>query len=349
MRTAIARSINSVFDPRTQSIKRAFIDLGLECLIFDWSPEISTAPVSRFSKQRNFSIGLRQLLPNLKFNYWLLRSLSQWQPQLIVCVDIDTFIGAILYKFFSIMKKRKVILILDVADSIASKFTNRHLKVILIQIEKTSMLFADFVVFPSINRVPLPHKINIRVIENVFLEPATTIELRKLSKNKNSIYYGGLLLKDRGIDKLLTLAQDSNIKIEIAGYGEMEESVRKAAQNYSNIKFHGKVEFQELSGLRAQSAFSWCWYDQSSIENQNHASGKILESLLVGSVPLTNVNRESLPTWYPELGTDILFVNEVNFRWKILSYENTNIRDLNPTAVKTTQKQYLELLAEIYG
>jgi hypothetical protein len=347
MPNIVIRSFDSQYDPRTSSIQRAFLTMGEDCLVLDWSNEPPLKGIVRFPRQRRFSQGPKQLISHLKFNQWLYRSLSREKPKIVVCIDVETSIGPIFYKLIQTIKKKKTTIVLDVADSLTSKSQNPLFRAPAYITEKLAIACSDIVVFPSIARVPSRYKNKFQIIQNVFLSRSLVSELRPLKKEKNSIFYGGLLLKDRGIDKLLSLATSLDFQVIVAGYGELEEKVTSFAAQNSKITFVGKLDFMKMASLRANCEFSWCWYDQSVSGNRNHASGKILESIQLGSIPISNVLPTSLSSLGVNLEKRVLFVTEDNLIEQILNCERETPEEMDMTSMKTTEERYALLLEGI--
>lgn len=343
----VIRSLDSQYDPRTSSIQRAILTVGEDCLVHDWSNESPLKGIVRFPHQRRFGQGPKQLISHLRFNQWLYKSLAREKPKTVVCIDVETFIGPIVYKLIHGIKKKKIVIVLDLADPLTSKSQNPLFKALAYFAEKLAIACSDIVVFPSITRVPSRHKDKFRIIENVFLSHSLVSALRPLKKEKNSIFYGGLLLKDRGIDKLLALASFHDFQVIIAGYGELEEKVTSFAAQNSKITFFGKLDFMKMASLRANCEFSWCWYDQNVSGNRNHASGKILESIQLGSIPVSNVLPESLSSLGVNLDEKILFVTEDNLIERILNFRRDTPEELDMTSIKTTEERYASLLEGI--
>lgn len=344
MNAVVIRSFDSTFDPRTWSIVNAFSNLGIPCSVIDWSIESSPPNFTRFKRERLFSRGFRNINNHLLFNLWLGRQLILLRPKVVVCIDTENFIGVLLYKATSLLFRNRTRIILDVADPLHSKLRNLQSQKFLQCFELLCFMVAEHVVFPSQNRVPKRNMHNYIVIENSFLETSEIEALRRSHKESNSVFYGGLLLKDRGLDLLLSLASNPELNVVIAGYGELEEYIESSVQDNPKIDFLGKVNFNDLSNLRARHQFSWCWYNQEVPENLSHASGKILESLLVGSIPITNVTPTSLPSWYHDLGTRICFVDENNFHNRPLQLIDERIGEPNLSFLSSTQEGYRRLL-----
>ena len=349
MRGAIIRSLDSGFDPRTISIARALQKFEMDLSLFDWSLNPHADYVISYGRLRSHGMGFRSTFRYVIFNLWVLKGLIKRSPDLIVAIDAECFISVFFYSKIRFFQRRKLKIIFDIADSLPQKIVNSKGKKFAAWFESICIDCADILVYPSENRLPAIPKKKFRVVGNLFISKDEAVSLFENKKVSGVIFYGGLLLKDRGIDKLLSLANKSQFTVVIVGYGALEEYVRLAADLNPKVKFYGKLPFHQLSQLRSQAQFSWCWYDQNSIGNIRHASGKIGESLLVGSVPITNINPQSLTINTIENGLNILYVTETNFEEKLNSNHDFFFSVSENTDCATTEDEYLSMLGEIYG
>jgi hypothetical protein len=349
MRAAIIRSLDSGFDPRTISIARALQKFEMDLSLFDWSLNPHAEYVISYGRLRSHGMGFRSTFGYVTFNLWVLKGLIKRSPDLVVAIDAECFISVFFYSKIRLFQRRKLKIIFDIADSLPQKIVNSKGKKFAASFESICINFSDFLVYPSENRLPTTPKKKSRVIGNLFISKEEASSLFENKKVPGVIFYGGLLLKDRGLDKLLSLANKSQFTVVIVGYGALEEYVRLAADVNPKVKFCGKLPFHQLSQLRSQAQFSWCWYDQNSLGNIQHASGKIGESLLVGSVPITNINPQSLSIDTIKNGLNILYVTDTDFEDKLNYNHNFSFNVSENTDFATTEDGYLSMLGEIYG
>lgn len=348
MQAALIRSIDSNYDPRALAISKALQDSGFDHFILDWSLSNSSSNVISYRRDRKIGNGFKSILNYFKFNYWVFWQLRRISPSLVVSIDGECFIGAYLYFLICSNQNREVKVVLDVADSMAQKVSQSRLKWLAEIYEKAIFGLSDYVVFPSLARVPLTPQSNFRVITNSFIDSAEVINLYNNKKRKGVVFYGGLLLPDRGLDRLLELSKNPKFKIEIAGYGELEECIEAFVQENPRVVFHGKLSFEKISEIRSKSQFSWCWYQQNAMGNVHHASGKILESILLGSTPVTNLPDVNLTFLKEHEMSRILYVSEANYESKLIESLKQNPRDPVVALPQSTQDGYLVLLKEIY-
>lgn len=84
-------------------------------------------------------------------------------------------------------------------------------------------------------------------IQNVLVAKngTETVENEHIKRDKEFLYIGRLS-KKRNTDLLLEAFQNSNKKIDIYGFGEMESIVKEYAEKNDNISFYGKIDFESL-------------------------------------------------------------------------------------------------------
>lgn len=348
MQAALIRSIDSNYDPRALAISRALEDSGFHHVILDWSMSNNSSNVISYRRDRTIGNGFKSIINYLKFNFWVFWQLRRISPSLVVSIDGECFIGAYVYLLICSNQNRKIKIVLDVADSVAQKVSQSRLKCLVEFYETKIYRLSDYVVFPSKARVPLKSRQNFRVITNNFIDSDQVINFFNNKKRQGVIFYGGLLLPDRGLDKLLELSKNPKFKIEIAGYGELEEFIQGFVQENPRIVFHGQLSFEKISEIRSKSQFSWCWYEQNAIGNVNHASGKILESILLGSTPVTNLPDANLTFLMEHEMSRILYVSEVNYESKLVEGLKQIPQDRIVACPQSTQDGYFVLLKEIY-
>jgi hypothetical protein len=324
-------------------------EFGIDVRVCDWSTTPHADFVSGYGRSRKHGMGFRSALSYFCFNFWVLWKLLRFSPTLLVVIDAECFISAFAYSFIGFIQRKRLTIIFDLADSLPEKVVNSKGKKFATVFESLCIRFSHFQVYPSENRLPTTPKHSARIVENFFISKEVASSLFDNVKEPGVVFYGGLLLKDRGIEKLISLSNRPDLTIVIVGYGEMQEMVIAAANANPRVQFHGKLPFGLLSEMRSKAQFSWCWYDQSSNGNIKHASGKITESLLVGSIPITNIDPKSLHSVTPEDVSSILYVTAVDFDSILIASLNLVPKNYIFTESSTTESGYLRLLREIYG
>jgi hypothetical protein len=323
------------------AIFKSLQDSGFETFLLDWSPKANGLFHKNYPKGRLYGRGLFNLSALVKFEFWVFQRLREIKPSVLVAIDSETFPAALSYKVFMKLKGINIFLILDLADPLPQKVNNPLLAYVAKVIENLFMRAANRTVFPSPSRIPKANKGDFLVVENVFISQAHSQELRMIPKIKGRVFYGGLLLKDRGLHQLVQLIKENkNLDALVCGYGEMESYIVKCSQEEPRIQFIGSADFTQISRFRAASQFSWCWYDQTNVNNVRHASGKLIESFQVGSRPITNLPSSGWSNSIQDLTSEAIQIQDHNFALKIQDFLRLDQGLKYPRHILDTQTAY---------
>lgn len=105
-------------------------------------------------------------------------------------------------------------------------------------------------------------------------------------EKKDYIIYFGKLCKDKGVETLIEVAKElKNIKFVFAGYGPLENKIRKI----TNAEFVGFKSGKELESLIAEAKISICpseWYENCPFS--------VIESIMCGT-PVIGSNMGGIP------------------------------------------------------
>jgi glycosyltransferase involved in cell wall biosynthesis len=107
---------------------------------------------------------------------------------------------------------------------------------------------------------------SLKLDENkAYIKPNFSFEERiEVNKRENFYLFVGRLSEEKGIKTLLELGKKSEIKLKIAGTGEMQEEVLAACKEFTNIEFLGQRNKEELNKLYSKCKaliFPSTWYE----------------------------------------------------------------------------------------
>ena len=101
-----------------------------------------------------------------------------------------------------------------------------------------------------------------------------------------TISYVGVFDRDRGLENLLvSVSQNKNVLLNIAGFGVLDEQVQSYAKKYDNIHYWGRVEYAVGQAIMKNSDVMAAMYHLTSPLHKFAAPNKYYESLLLG-VPM---------------------------------------------------------------
>lgn len=98
-----------------------------------------------------------------------------------------------------------------------------------------------------------------------------------------TIGYVGGLTKPRFIKQVINIAKNNPaVKLKIAGFGYLESYVKKAANGHENIKYFGRVSYEEALKLYSQCDVMFAMYDPNIPNHRYSAPNKVYEAMMLG-------------------------------------------------------------------
>lgn len=226
----------------------------------------------------------KNLVPMLKFNkrlYDILRRMSK-QYSIIHASDFDTVIPAYLIK-----KRYKKKLIYDIYDYYVDShhmpsFIEKMIKIIDTKVINNS----DVVLLCNEKRLEQIYPAKPKCVEYIHNTPFNMCfeHKEKIEEERIKIVYvGGLIEKGRFIKELLdVVSEDKRFELLIGGYGIFEDYVKKMSDKFDNIKFLGKLRYDEVLKIESQADIMTALYDPSLKNHQYAAPNKFYEALMAG-------------------------------------------------------------------
>ena len=100
---------------------------------------------------------------------------------------------------------------------------------------------------------------------------------------KIKIVYVGILAKKRLLKETVeVVSKMDDVEMHIGGFGEYEDWMQKAAEQYSNVFFYGKLQYSETLALEKQCDIMMAVYDPSIRNHKYAAPNKFYESIMLG-------------------------------------------------------------------
>lgn len=291
-------------DPRVEKEVRALSKAGFNVTILAWdrdadkgnkgqlTSEKEKIPIYYFSLKSNFGGGIKNILKLARFQFYLVKKLLSLRNryEIIHAADFDTVIPAYLMK---VLYKKK--LVYDIFDFYVDAFSVP--KMLIKPIKKIDLGIisrADAVILATENRLKQIKGSNPKSIEYIHNTPEVTTELTlsTLPKNRESITLGyvGVLQPGRLLEEILNVAsRNPKIKITLAGFGPLEESIKEKSLKYENITFLGKVDYSESLKINSESDIMFATYDPTIPNHVYSSPNKLYEAMLL-SKPLIVCN-----------------------------------------------------------
>jgi glycosyltransferase involved in cell wall biosynthesis len=112
-------------------------------------------------------------------------------------------------------------------------------------------------------------------------EPSDNIQ--ENSTHEFTIFYAGILSKDRGIESMLLAAGNvPGIRIIIAGYGKDVEYYKDLFNKYPSVTFLGTINYQSVIEYTRKASLLFALYDPSITNNKFASPNKLFEAMMCG-------------------------------------------------------------------
>lgn len=290
---------NECFEPRLRNYIDYFNSHNIPYHVIAWNRNGSAQPDMHITfYQRHAEYGKRAANIPKKIG-WMFFAAKQivhfrHEYKMIHACDIDGILPALFVG--KILNKKVIFDIFDWISSLTGKgavyklveflqnFCYRHSDaVILCEEERKSQAKAknDTVfVIPNI-----PNK------EAVFDPGALEQAEKDLIQYDYVISYVGVFDKDRGLENLVeAVSQFPNIKLNIAGFGVLEDMIKLYSDRFSNITYWGRVEYAVGQAIQKNSHMIAAMYHLTSPLHKYAAPNKYYESLALGVPMITTEN-----------------------------------------------------------
>ena len=169
-----------------------------------------------------------------------------------------------------------------------------------------------------------------------------------LISEKIIISYVGVFDFNRNIEELLILAKkNNNIIVNIAGFGALEDMVNEYSKNCKNIKYFGKVNYDEGLNIMKNSHVIYAMYSLNNSSHRYAAPNKYYEGLMLGKPIITSegtlVGEHTL-----EEKTGFVLKDGINELIDLIDsdYFKNNIIEYGKNAVRLWNNKYSNYIEE---
>ena len=133
---------------------------------------------------------------------------------------------------------------------------------------------------------------------------------------KLKLVYVGVLSRMRLLKETVeVVSKMDDVEMHIGGFGEYEDWMQKAAEQYSNVFFYGKLQYSETLALEKQCDIMMAVYDPCIRNHKYAAPNKFYESIMLGK-PIIMA--------YDTGHDDIITKNDIGI---LTEYSESGIRD----------------------
>lgn len=286
-RVFFARSTAGNPDPRASRVVNVLVDLGvsvdLACWKRDalevWPDRPQQVEVHVFDREAPHGGRWANLAALAAWQAWLIRKASTSKPDLLYACDLDSAVSLASYS-----RVKSVPLVFDQFDPYSSRVALRPLMGACDLLEKLVSVRAASVVVASPERALGLGNGPTWVVRNVPSHPITG-----LSASQGlglTLFYGGVLHPDRGIDVALRAVETATgWRLDVVGFGPSQSWIEAQELLGRPISFRGRMSHVNLLKQMAGSRAVLATYDPAFPQNRKTASGKLHEAAALG-VPL---------------------------------------------------------------
>ena len=204
------------------------------------------------------------------------------------CADLDTVLIPYMFRPF-----KKYFIVYDVYDYFtACRVFPQIITYALSQLENYIIRHANGLILVDENRIQQINTTLPKNTEIIYNTPNTPTVLEEHTIVKNlTISYVGVLDNLRFIIQLLEIiSNEPDWTLHIAGYGPIEDYVKKAAEKVDNIHFYGRVSPEEAMVINSKGLVLLAIYDPILPNNRLSSPNKFFESLYLGKIIIVAEN-----------------------------------------------------------
>ncbi len=302
---------NECFEPRVQNYLRYFKENNIPYKVIAWNRTGTAVPdenIQFFQRRAEYGKRIANIPNKAAWMYYVFKEIyrNRKDCELIHACDIDAVLPALI-----VGKMIHKAVIFDIFDWISSLTGKGAVYKLTELLQNLSYKYADYVILceeERRNQAKTENR-NVMVLPNIpnnryqFHEEVLEKTSNDLNKYRLVLSYVGVFDKDRGLENLLeTAAAEPDIKLNIAGFGVLEEEIKEFSRKYDNIKFWGRVDYITGQTIMKNSSIIVGMYYLSSPLHRYAAPNKFYESLKLG-VPLLTTEGTLVANKVKKYGT----------------------------------------------
>lgn len=284
-------------DPRAMKYVKYLQENNIEHYLIGWdrdgrNPKISHSVI--WSKRAGFNVGgLKAVKNRIGWMWFVYKQLKKIKPHNAILhgCDLDSAFPATFYNYFHV-KRNKIIF--DIFDWYSATLYNqkKYILTAFKYMEKFTVSKSDHIILCEPERIEqIPFEVpqsKLSVLPNIpFFDNDSFLKndpIKRFSNELLTFSYVGGFTPDRCLFELISIAEKGLINLSIAGFGnnELENRLKIDMQEYPNIRYYGKVRYEDGLNISYNSDVMYAMY---SIKNPNHvyaAPNKYYEAMFLG-------------------------------------------------------------------
>jgi glycosyltransferase involved in cell wall biosynthesis len=227
--------------------------------------------------------GLARRLP--RWQWFVLRTAARLRPDVIHAVDLDTAWASRAAGRITGAK-----LVYDVFDFYADMITADvppRIRERLAAAERRTIERADLVIVPDLRRQAQFRGARPRQIVEIMNVPEDR-PLDVKAAPDFTVFYGGMIAKDRGLLDLLAACESTGAKLLVAGHGPDESMLLPHLETSPACMFLGTIPYDEVLRQTAASHAVAALYDPNVPNNRYAAPNKAFEAMMYAKPVITS-------------------------------------------------------------
>lgn len=282
-------------DPRVEKEARALAEHGYPVTIIGWDRS-ATLPspdsffdisIQRLPIRANYGAGLSNLPALLRWQAgllgWLIRHRKQYD--IIHACDFDTILPALIVKW---LFGKKVVY--DIFDFYADHLrrTPQWIKQLIRALDYWAISQSDAVIIVDDARREQIDGSKPKSLAVIYNAPEDTSDdiaptADPYPPGRFRLAYIGLLQVERGLFEMLQVMQKHpDWALAIAGFGGDETEIAARAQQMPNVRFLGRLPYQQALSLSKAADALFATYDPAIPNHRYSSPNKVFEAMMLG-------------------------------------------------------------------
>ncbi len=298
-------------EPRVEKIAKWLQEVGFSVTVLGWDREGTSNPkdiingivIKRCRFKGQYGGALKNLFGFVQFSVYILGNLFRSNPQFVHACDFDTIFPALIY---CTLTKKKIVY--DIFDFYSESRRVGKLKGTITYLEKWACTKCDRIIIVHEKRIEQlePISKSLRKKVDVIYNTPEEISVKHSDLDYRYFCYVGVLHPDRGIKNAMkAITGIPSIKLIYAGYGPLEEELKKLSLNAPNIKFIGRIDYDATLQLEGEALAIIAFYDSRSSGNNLYAApNKLFEACMLAKPIITSTGT---------LLADIVETNDIGY------------------------------------
>lgn len=290
---------NECFEPRVKNYLRYFESHNIPYRVIAWNRNGTAKPddhIVFYQRRAEYGKRIANIPNKLGWMFFAMKEIwrNRKECDAIHACDIDGILPALLV---GKLVKKKVIF--DIFDWISSLTGKGIVYKIVEWLQNFCYKHSDAVILCEEERKAQAKATNdhILIIPNipngttVFDEATLDKTAEDLRNYDYVVSYVGVFDRDRGLENLLdVISHCPSVKLNIAGFGVLDERIQDYANRFDNITCWGRVEYSVGQAIQKNSSMISAMYHLTSPLHKFAAPNKYYESLALGVPMITTEN-----------------------------------------------------------